>query len=62
MMTAPEQDKTIWRTSSYSGTSGNCVEVAPAPDAVLVRDSKDRTGPTLTVPITAWHAFLSGRP
>ncbi len=48
-----------WRTSSYSGTNGGCVEVAPAPDAVLVRDSKDRTGPALTVPTTAWQAFLT---
>jgi Domain of unknown function (DUF397) len=48
-----------WRTSSYSGTNGNCVEVAPAPDDVLVRDSKDRTGPALTVPTPAWQAFLT---
>ena len=48
-----------WRTSSYSYGSGNCVEVAPAPDTVLVRDSKNRTGPALTVPTAAWHAFLT---
>jgi len=48
-----------WRTSSYSLESGNCIEVAPTPDAVLVRDSKDRDGPALTIPTTAWHAFLT---
>ncbi|MGH3888710.1 MAG: DUF397 domain-containing protein [Pseudonocardiaceae bacterium] len=48
-----------WRTSSYTGTNGACVEVAPAPDAVLVRDSKDRTGPALTVPTTSWQALLT---
>jgi hypothetical protein len=48
-----------WRTSSYSNGGAACVEVAPAPDAVLVRDSKDRTGPALTVPSPAWHAFLT---
>jgi hypothetical protein len=48
-----------WRTSSYSNGGAACVEVAPAPDAVLVRDSKNRTGPTLTVPTTAWRAFLT---
>ncbi len=75
-MTAPEPDHLIWRTSSYSGTNGNCVEVgrrtsnyssnggacvevAPAPDAVLIRDSKDRTGPALTVPTPAWQTFLT---
>jgi hypothetical protein len=59
MMTAPEPDGIVWRTSSYSYDSGGCVEVAPAPDGVLVRDSKDRTGPALTVPTTTWQAFLT---
>ncbi|HEY3894199.1 MAG TPA: DUF397 domain-containing protein [Pseudonocardiaceae bacterium] len=48
-----------WRTSSYSGGNGACVQVAPAPGAVLVRDSKDPGGPALTVPTPAWRAFLS---
>ncbi len=39
-----------WRTSSYSAVNGDCVEVAPAPDRVLVRDSKDRDSPALAVP------------
>jgi hypothetical protein len=47
-----------WRTSSYSGNGSACVEVATMPDAVLVRDSKDREGPALTVPAPAWQAFL----
>ena len=58
-MTAPEPDGIVWRTSSYSYDSGGCVEVAPAPHRVLVRDSKDRTGPALTVSTTAWQAFLT---
>lgn len=57
-MTAPEPDGIVWHTSSYSAGEGNCVEVAPAPDRVLVRDSKDRHGPALTVPTPAWEAFL----
>ena len=48
-----------WRTSSYSLESGNCVEVAPAPDGVLVRDTKDRDGPALSVPAAVWRAFLT---
>jgi Domain of unknown function (DUF397) len=59
MMTAPEPDGIVWRTSSYSGTNGGCVEVAPTPDAVLVRDSKNRTGPVLNVPTPAWQTFLT---
>ncbi|MGH3941810.1 MAG: DUF397 domain-containing protein [Pseudonocardiaceae bacterium] len=48
-----------WRTSSYSGPNGGCVEVAPAPEAMLIRDSKNRTGPSLTFPTPAWRAFLT---
>jgi len=58
-MTAPEPDGIVWRTSSYSPNGGTCVEVAPAPDGVLVRDSKDPTGPTLAVTTAQWHAFLA---
>ena len=39
-----------WRTASYSGANGGeCVEVASAADAVLVRDTKNRDGWTLSV-------------
>ncbi len=48
-----------WRTSSYSSNSGDCAEVAPAPEGVLVRDSKDRDGPALAVPTATWQAFLT---
>lgn len=48
-----------WRKSSYSGGStGNCVEVGSA-GAVLVRDTTDRGGFTLTVPAAAWSVFLA---
>ncbi|MGH3838350.1 MAG: DUF397 domain-containing protein [Pseudonocardiaceae bacterium] len=58
-MPALEPDIFAWRTSSYSGTGADCVEVAPAPDRVLVRDSKDTDGPVLTLPPTAWRTFLT---
>ena len=49
-----------WRTSTYSGgEGGECVEVASA-GAVLVRDTTDRAGITLSVPAAAWRAFISG--
>ncbi|MEV7040285.1 DUF397 domain-containing protein [Amycolatopsis sp. NPDC051061] len=47
-----------WRTSSYTGSQGNCVEVASG-ETVLVRDTKDRSGGTLAVEPRAWEAFLS---
>ncbi|MFV2172380.1 DUF397 domain-containing protein [Actinomadura sp. LOL_016] len=33
-------EQTHWRKASYSDAHGNCVEVAPAPGGVMVRDSK----------------------
>ncbi|MCW3843513.1 DUF397 domain-containing protein [Micromonospora yasonensis] len=53
-----------WRTSSRSTDSGgNCVEVAGnLPGVVLVRDSKDRSGPTLTFTADAWRGFLTSVP
>jgi Domain of unknown function (DUF397) len=48
-----------WRTSSYSGANGSCVEVAELPDgARAVRDTKDRTRTPLTFTPAAWSAFL----
>jgi hypothetical protein len=61
-MSTPDRNGVVWRTSSYTGGSGDCVEVAPATDPVLVRDTKDREGPVLAVPATAWRAFLADIP
>jgi uncharacterized protein DUF397 len=51
-----------WRTSSFSGgNGGGCVEVARnLPGIVAVRDSKDRTGPTLSFTPADWEAFTAG--
>jgi uncharacterized protein DUF397 len=53
-------DSARWRKSTRSGTSGgNCVEVADnLPGVVLVRDTKDRDGGTLTFDPAAWRAFV----
>ncbi|MFI7550482.1 DUF397 domain-containing protein [Micromonospora sediminimaris] len=50
-----------WRTATRSSNNGgNCVEVADnLPGRVLVRDSKDRNGGTLTFTPTAWRAFVT---
>ena len=48
-----------WRKSSYSGgNGGDCVEVDSTLGAVLIRDTTDRSGPTLPVTPRAWRAFL----
>ncbi|MFE4534791.1 DUF397 domain-containing protein [Streptomyces scopuliridis] len=59
-----------WFKSSYSGSEGGeCLEVAydwrksshntDEGGAVHVRDSKNPTGPTLTLAPTAWAAFTA---
>ncbi|MER8073500.1 DUF397 domain-containing protein [Streptomyces sp. NPDC094034] len=49
-----------WYKSSYSTEQGgNCLEIAPCPHAVHVRDSKNPTGPTLTLAPAAWAAFAT---
>ncbi|MBK3534136.1 DUF397 domain-containing protein [Streptomyces sp. MBT67] len=49
-----------WFKSSYSDSSNGseCIEVATAPDAVLVRDSKNTQGPRLALAPTAGAAFV----
>ncbi|MEV0087500.1 DUF397 domain-containing protein [Saccharopolyspora sp. NPDC050642] len=47
-----------WRKSSYSGTQSSCVEVGFGVDAVGVRDTKDRDGGHLAVPVPSWHRFI----
>ena len=49
-----------WRKSSYSGDNGGaCVEIASSADAVLVRDTTDRSGPVVTFTADAWRAFTA---
>ncbi|CAL9415007.1 DUF397 domain-containing protein [Streptomyces sp. JH002] len=50
-----------WQKSSYSNTEGGaCVEVARCPgDTVHIRDSKNLTGPILTVSPDSWSHFTA---
>ncbi|MEU1889265.1 DUF397 domain-containing protein [Micromonospora sp. WMMD987] len=49
-----------WRTASRSSNNGgDCVEVADnLPGRVLVRDSKDRAGGTLSFTPDVWRTFI----
>lgn len=59
MTTEPKPYSTLaWRTSSASGGSGECVEVAQWKSSVLIRDSRDRSGPVLIVNPAQWLGFL----
>jgi len=50
----------VWRKSSYSGTDGNCVEVATnLPGMVAIRDSRDPDGAKLVVSPEEWRAFVA---
>ena len=40
--------------------SGSCVEVGIDAGEVLIRDSKDPTGPVLRFTQAEWHAFVDG--
>ncbi|MFF3685914.1 DUF397 domain-containing protein [Streptomyces sp. NPDC002187] len=52
-------DELNWFKSSYSGSEGDsCVEVACRPDAVHVRDSKEKDGPRFSVSQAAWEDFV----
>lgn len=53
-------DSAVWQRSSYSGTQGNCVEVAVnLPGLVAVRDSKDPEGPRLVVRAEEWRRLVT---
>ncbi|MFD5793749.1 DUF397 domain-containing protein [Streptomyces diastatochromogenes] len=47
-----------WFKSSYSGGNATeCVEAAFVSSGVLVRDSKNGSGPRVAIPAPAWNAF-----
>ncbi|WP_371647510.1 DUF397 domain-containing protein [Streptomyces mirabilis] len=50
-----------WRKSSYSGDQGGqCIEITETLDTTIaVRDSKNPTGPILTIAPAAFATFVS---
>ncbi|MGW2020540.1 DUF397 domain-containing protein [Streptomyces decoyicus] len=50
-----------WFKSSYSDSSNghDCVEVAPTPDTIHIRDSKNPGGPQLHLRPAAWADFVA---
>jgi Domain of unknown function (DUF397) len=49
-----------WRKSTYSdATGGSCVELATARNGVLIRDTADRDGGTLTFSTETWETFTA---
>jgi len=58
MAAAPDITTARWRKSTYSDASNVCVEAACAGAVVAVRDSKNPTGPTLTLPVYSFTTLL----
>ncbi|RKT56572.1 DUF397 domain-containing protein [Saccharothrix australiensis] len=48
-----------WRKSTRSSNTSNCVELARTAQAAAIRDSKNPTGPTLTLTTKALTSFLT---
>jgi hypothetical protein len=53
-------ERNVWRKSSRSSSSGQCIEVMATDDAVLVRDTKDRSKPPHVYTHGEWAAFTDG--
>jgi hypothetical protein len=49
-----------WKKSSYSGNTGNCVEVAMTDSLVGIRDSKNSQHTVLWVSRAEWEEFIAG--
>jgi hypothetical protein len=60
-LTEAPLDKPVWRKATASTGNGSCVEVATTSDGgIVVRDSKDPSGPILRYTAAEWDAFLHG--
>ncbi|MFJ2775614.1 DUF397 domain-containing protein [Kitasatospora sp. NPDC087315] len=49
-----------WKKAAASNPNDNCVECGTLQGAVMVRDSKDASGPALAFPTDTWRAFVAG--
>ena len=56
-MTPHDPLTSAWRTSSYSDSARQCVEIAQTGSACLVRDTKNRQAGHLAFRSAAWSAF-----
>lgn len=60
-MESATSEEIVWRKSSFSGPTGECLEIArPAGGGVLIRDSKTPEGAILHFSEGEWRAFVAG--
>ena len=57
-MRTPDLTAACWRKSTFSDASNTCVEIAFSGPTVGLRDSKNPTGPILTLPAPALTNLL----
>ncbi|WP_081620553.1 DUF397 domain-containing protein [Nocardiopsis potens] len=57
-MTSVSRERLCWKKSSYSGSQGECVEVAGLSEQMAVRDSKNLASGYLVFDGTEWTSFL----
>jgi hypothetical protein len=57
-MPTPDLSRAVWRKSSRSNGSGQCVQVADVSGVVAMRDSKNPDGPVLVFAADEWRAFV----
>jgi hypothetical protein len=48
-----------WRKARRSANNGACVELAPAAEQILIRDSKDQDGPVMAYSQYSWRLFVA---
>lgn len=58
-MGSTSSEEVVWRKSSFSNISGECVEVARLGQTVLLRDSRQPEGAVLTFSLDEWRDFLA---
>jgi len=58
-MSAGVHSDPAWRKSTRSSGNGNCIECRDLGGEVVVRDTKDRSGPVLHFTDAGWRAFLN---
>jgi hypothetical protein len=50
--------ESTWRKSTYSDANGGqCVETGSDSGVIVVRDTTNRDGATLSIPADAWRTF-----
>jgi hypothetical protein len=54
----PAPERLTFQPSSYTGGGSNCLEAASHQDGVVIRDSKDPSGPTIEFTHPQWARFL----